>query len=362
MGRTGLDLLGVAELARHFHHDVSNALAAAATAHAAGASTDGDARRRCGPGSHLPHRVQLVGRRADGVGFYDDSKATTPHAVLAALAGFPSVVLVAGGQNKGLDLAPLAEGAEHVRAVVAIGAAAGEVAAAFAGPAPGGAAASMDEAVARADDLARPGRRRAAVARRGQLRLVPQLRRAGRRLRPGGRSPTRRGATDDDERSRRRASSGPGPARRPPRPAGRPQPGGGRSKPAGAVVVPLVPRGRPGQGGIEGVERPVATPPSTRASRRPLVEPAAGGPLTPPAGRNGQLSAQSLRRAGRRAERRASRAARRASRAARRASRTARRDTRRRLVRGAAPPRSRRGWAGFRAARPRRFSACSASS
>ena len=106
---------------------------------------------------HLPHRVQLVGRRADGVAFYDDSKATTPHAVLAALGSFPSAVLVAGGQNKGLDLSPLASGVDHVRAVVAIGAAAGEVAAVFGDLRPVVEAASMDEAVAVADDLARPG-------------------------------------------------------------------------------------------------------------------------------------------------------------------------------------------------------------
>ena len=36
--------------------------------------------------------------------WYDDSKATTPHATLAAVAGFDSVVLIAGGRNKGLDL------------------------------------------------------------------------------------------------------------------------------------------------------------------------------------------------------------------------------------------------------------------
>ena len=37
--------------------------------------------------------------------WYDDSKATTPHAAATAIAGFESVVLIAGGRNKGLDLA-----------------------------------------------------------------------------------------------------------------------------------------------------------------------------------------------------------------------------------------------------------------
>jgi UDP-N-acetylmuramoylalanine--D-glutamate ligase len=70
---------------------------------------------------------------------------------------FPSVVLLAGGKNKGLDLRALREVAHHVRAVVAIGAAAGEVAAAFEGLRPVVTASSMDDAVARASELARHG-------------------------------------------------------------------------------------------------------------------------------------------------------------------------------------------------------------
>jgi UDP-N-acetylmuramoylalanine--D-glutamate ligase len=91
------------------------------------------------------------------VRFYDDSKATTPSAVLAALAGFESAVLIAGGRNKGLDLGALRAGAGRVRAVVAIGEAAPEVEAAFAGRAPVTRAASMAEAVAAAAGAARPG-------------------------------------------------------------------------------------------------------------------------------------------------------------------------------------------------------------
>ena len=69
----------------------------------------------------------------DGQIYYDDSKATTPHATLAALRGFDQVVLIAGGRNKGIDLGELAAGGPHVRAVVAIGEAACDVAQAFAG-------------------------------------------------------------------------------------------------------------------------------------------------------------------------------------------------------------------------------------
>jgi UDP-N-acetylmuramoylalanine--D-glutamate ligase len=100
--------------------------------------------------------VQLVGD-AGGVRYYDDSKATTPASVLAALAGFESVVLIAGGRNKGLDLGALRREAARVRAVVAIGDAAGEVEKAFDGAAPVVTAASMDDAVAAAAAVAEPG-------------------------------------------------------------------------------------------------------------------------------------------------------------------------------------------------------------
>lgn len=143
------------ELFRSLPHDVANALAAAATARPAGATVEG-ARSAVVAFRGLPHRVALVGE-AGGVRWYDDSKSTTPHAALAAVRGFGSVVLVAGGRNKGVDLRPLAGAADRVRAVVAIGEAAGEVADAFAGVRPVTVAGSMDEAVAAARRLARPG-------------------------------------------------------------------------------------------------------------------------------------------------------------------------------------------------------------
>ena len=56
----------------------------------------------------LPHRQQFIAE-VDGVKFYDDSKATTVHATIAALEAFPGpLVLILGGRNKNLDFAPLA--------------------------------------------------------------------------------------------------------------------------------------------------------------------------------------------------------------------------------------------------------------
>ena len=136
-------------------HDLSNALAAAATASAVGVADDAIAEtlRRFAP---LPHRVSLVAT-IDGVSYVDDSKATVPHAALAAVRGFESVVLIAGGRNKGLDLGALADGADHLRAVVAIGDAAADVEAAFDGLRPVTRAGSMTDAVAVARGLAEPG-------------------------------------------------------------------------------------------------------------------------------------------------------------------------------------------------------------
>lgn len=160
--RSGPDLHGpdgafmrVEELPRSLPHDIDNALAATAAAVAAGAGLDTcrDVLRRF---EGLPHRVSFV-LRVGEVDFYDDSKATTPASVLAALAGFDSVVLLAGGQNKGMDMAELTAGADRIRAVVAIGAAGPEVEAAFRRLRPVTTASTMDEAVTAAVAAARPG-------------------------------------------------------------------------------------------------------------------------------------------------------------------------------------------------------------
>jgi UDP-N-acetylmuramoylalanine--D-glutamate ligase len=155
VGPGGAALARVDELPRSFPHDVANGLAAAATALSGGATPEaaGTVLRSF---RGLPHRVALVGE-AGGVRYYDDSKATTPHAAVAGVAGFDSVVMICGGRDKGLDLRDLTEAAGRVRAVVAIGEAADAVAAAFEGVRPVRRAGSMDEAVRVASELAVPG-------------------------------------------------------------------------------------------------------------------------------------------------------------------------------------------------------------
>ena len=148
-------LADVAELRRSQPHELSNQLAAAAVAMAAGAHLEG-VRTALRAWTGLPHRMTLVAEHG-GVHYYDDSKATTPHAVCAAVRSAKPAVLIAGGHNKGLDLGQLAEIADGVRSVVAIGEAASEVVRAFAGRCPATTAESMDEAVRLASERARIG-------------------------------------------------------------------------------------------------------------------------------------------------------------------------------------------------------------
>ena len=154
VGPGGEPLIDVADLPRALPHDISNSLAAAAVAMSAGATPEA-CREALGSIGPLPHRVSYVGS-SGGVDWYDDSKATTPASVLAAVSGFDSVVLIAGGRNKGLDLSALATAVPPVRAVVGIGEAGPEVVSAFEGKVPTSVAGSMEEAVEQAAALARP--------------------------------------------------------------------------------------------------------------------------------------------------------------------------------------------------------------
>jgi UDP-N-acetylmuramoylalanine--D-glutamate ligase len=70
---------------------------------------------------------------------------------------FSQLVLIAGGYDKGVDLAPMAADISGVDAVLAVGDTAPRVATAFDGVAVVEIVADLDEAVDRAARLARPG-------------------------------------------------------------------------------------------------------------------------------------------------------------------------------------------------------------
>jgi UDP-N-acetylmuramoylalanine--D-glutamate ligase len=153
----GSEIVPLAGMRRALLHDRTNGLAAAAAAFEAGASTAG-VRGALGSYATMPHRVALVGE-ANWVRWYDDSKATNPDATLRALGSFESVVLLAGGRNKGLDLGVLAREAGRLRGLVAFGEARDELVAAFRSL-PGDrvvTAASMHDAVRAAREFAKPG-------------------------------------------------------------------------------------------------------------------------------------------------------------------------------------------------------------
>jgi UDP-N-acetylmuramoylalanine--D-glutamate ligase len=101
----------------------------------------------------LRHRLEVVGT-FDGVTYVDDSKATNPHATLAAVGGLHDVVLIAGGRSKGIDLMPLASTVPPVRAVIAIGEAMEEVVKVFDGLVPAERASDMHDAVSKAREHA----------------------------------------------------------------------------------------------------------------------------------------------------------------------------------------------------------------
>lgn len=102
----------------------------------------------------LPHRLELV-RERRRVRWYNDSKSTTPEATLLAIdaLGEAPVHLIVGGSDKGSDLTPLADAAERVRTLLPIGATGIEIAKRAGVPH----AESLERAVAKAADRARPG-------------------------------------------------------------------------------------------------------------------------------------------------------------------------------------------------------------
>jgi UDP-N-acetylmuramoylalanine--D-glutamate ligase len=104
-------------------HNRLNASLAAAAAQALGCSSQA-VKEGLSTFAGLPHRLQFAAE-IDGRRFYNDSKATTPEAAIAALNSFDAPVwLLAGGYPKGGDYAALAAAiARHAQGTVLFGAA-----------------------------------------------------------------------------------------------------------------------------------------------------------------------------------------------------------------------------------------------
>jgi UDP-N-acetylmuramoylalanine--D-glutamate ligase len=150
-------LLAVDELRIAGLHNAANALAALALAEALGLP-EADCLVELQQFGGLPHRAQHVADIA-GVRYVNDSKGTNVGATLAAVAGFAGpLVLIAGGDGKQQDFAPLrAALAGKVRAVVLIGRDAPALALALQGCCPIQRCDSLQAAVTAAAALAQTG-------------------------------------------------------------------------------------------------------------------------------------------------------------------------------------------------------------
>lgn len=148
-------VLNSSELQHKRPHDLSNAAAVVAIGLASGASIEGVVSALTSYVG-LPHRVEQIAS-AEGITWVNDSKATVPQATLAAVGGYQSIVLIAGGRNKGLPMDSLRDIVPNVRAVIAIGDAAEEIARALDGLVPVDIVADLSIAVDRAREIAEPG-------------------------------------------------------------------------------------------------------------------------------------------------------------------------------------------------------------
>ncbi|WP_299591340.1 UDP-N-acetylmuramoyl-L-alanine--D-glutamate ligase [uncultured Microbulbifer sp.] len=152
-------LMPAREMAMVGSHNVANALAALALGNAVGLPMDKmlDTLRRF---TGLTHRCERVADHAD-VTFVNDSKGTNVGATRAALDGLAEgerkIVLIAGGDGKGADFAPLAEAVNTLRGLVTIGVDGPKIAQVFDGHVAHQSADSMDDAVRKAAAMAESG-------------------------------------------------------------------------------------------------------------------------------------------------------------------------------------------------------------
>jgi UDP-N-acetylmuramoylalanine--D-glutamate ligase len=155
--RSGAALMPLSQLRIKGLHNAANALAALALGEALSlplpAMLD-----ELAAFAGLPHRSQWV-REVAGVTYIDDSKGTNVGATLAAVAGLPGpLVMIAGGEGKNQDFAPLAAAfRSKVRHAVLIGRDAPLLERALAGVCPLETCTTLPAAVGAAARAARPG-------------------------------------------------------------------------------------------------------------------------------------------------------------------------------------------------------------
>jgi UDP-N-acetylmuramoylalanine--D-glutamate ligase len=158
VGGSAQRVLPADKLALPGAHNLENALAVTAAAECL--QTPHDALREgLTRFSGLPHRSELVAQ-SRGVRWIDDSKGTNVDATRKCLEGFPdaTVILILGGRDKHGDFSSLSGSvARAARQVLTIGEAAETIERALPRAVPVERAGTMENAVLRAGEIARPG-------------------------------------------------------------------------------------------------------------------------------------------------------------------------------------------------------------
>jgi len=150
-------LMPAGEIPIRGRHNIENTMAAAASARLAGAELASIA-RAVRSFRAVEHRLEFV-RKARGVDFYNDSKATNVDATLKALDAFESGVwVILGGKDKGSDYTLLIDALrKKARAVLLIGAAAPIIAGQLKDRVPLIRSGTLEEAIHEAYTRASPG-------------------------------------------------------------------------------------------------------------------------------------------------------------------------------------------------------------
>ena len=140
----------------HGVHNLENIMAALACSLLLGCRPDASLKAVRDFGA-LHHRMEFV-RERNGVGYYEDSKATNVGSVEKALESFTDITLIAGGKDKGGSYAPLAALVqERVRHLILIGEAADRMQTELGSLTDTRRAATLEEAVWLAAHITQPG-------------------------------------------------------------------------------------------------------------------------------------------------------------------------------------------------------------
>jgi len=101
-------VIGLDDIKLRGSHNLGNILAAIGATHAIGVKL-ADIKKAVGEFKGIPHRLEFV-RDFQGVGYYNDTAATTPESAISGINSFVEpIVLICGGADKNLNMAEFAK-------------------------------------------------------------------------------------------------------------------------------------------------------------------------------------------------------------------------------------------------------------